>query len=103
MALSLGQAGSEQRTAKLSVLVRVCEARRSDRSGGSECWLDLAQRVYHHPGLFIAAEVGQGGRVQDVGHAELRIGQTCSARRSGRLVEAACGEVCVREPDVGQV
>src|SRR5207302_9600737 len=52
---------------------------------------------------FTATEAGQSGRVQDVGHAELRIRLTCSARRSGRFREAACGEVCVREPDVRQV
>src|SRR5439155_18892716 len=56
-----------------------------------------------HLCLFTTAEVGQSSRVQDIGHAELRIRLTRSARRGGRFLEAACGEVCVREADVGHV
>lgn len=58
-----GEAGPDESGLKLSLLGRVHEARRSDRCGYGEGWLQLSHPVCHQLGLVTLAEVGQGGRV----------------------------------------
>src|ERR1700694_6196428 len=61
VATLLTQTGAAQGVAKLSLLVWIGEARRLDRDGDGEGWLELEHSICYHSGLLPGAAAGAGG------------------------------------------